>query len=234
MANQDPRMRILEMIENDQLTAEQGIRLLQDLPVEGQPEAMTPEAVTPETLKLGAETPAIPGPDGAREGTPAAVERPQGLPGQASPTLPVFTRWQSWWLLPLGIGVAFTVFGALLMYWILLTSGANFWFFFSILPLLFGVLVMVFSWQNRDAPWLHLRVSDGTGTGARRFALSFPLPVRLGAWFLRLAGPHVNGLQGAGLETLLANLDGAISPQQPIYIDYDDAEDGDHVEIYIG
>lgn len=228
------RMRILEMIENHQVTPEEGILLLQGLSAG---EELEKEDELPAVIDLdgdgrtqGEQTrPAAPAPPAA--GTPeGVVSRP---PEPASPSYPVLSRAWLWWAIPLGVGVLVTVSSALLMFRILETSGAGFWFFFSILPLLVGVAIMVLAIQSRGGPWLHLRVSEGAGSHATHFTLSIPLPMRLAGWFLRTAGPHIEGLKNANIEAILLAMEGSLGPENPFYIDVDD-EDGDHVEIYIG
>lgn len=232
------RMRILEMIENHQVTPEEGILLLQGLSA-GEELAEQDEFDQPATpavidldgdgraqgerTRLAAPAPAA--------GTPEEViSRP---PEPAGPSFPVLSHAWLWWAIPLGVGVLVTVSSALLMFRILETGGAGFWFFFSILPLLVGVAIMVLALQSRGGPWLHLRVSEGAGSRAAHFTLSIPLPMRLAGWFLRTAGPHIEGLKSANIEAILLAMEGSLGPENPFYIDVDD-EDGDHVEIYIG
>ncbi len=86
---------------------------------------------------------------------------------------------------PVWIGAAITVLGGLWMYWALQSRGLGFWFFCATIPFALGVIVLVIGAESRNARWLHLRIQQAPGERPQRIAFSFPLPIRLTAWFLR-------------------------------------------------
>ena len=83
---------------------------------------------------------------------------------------------------------------------------------------------------------LHIRVQRaGASTdGPRHIALSFPLPIRLTAWALRLAGPHIPQLKDSGIDELILALAETTSAESPLYVDVNEGEGGEHVHVYIG
>ena len=80
---------------------------------------------------------------------------------------------------------------------------------------------------------LHLRIREGGGSRAR-MALSFPLPLTLAAWALRLAQPFVPQLRDTGVDDLIIALRHSTAEGQPLVVDVQDDETGERVEIYIG
>jgi hypothetical protein len=65
-------------------------------------------------------------------------------------------------------------------------------------------------------------------------ALSFPLPLTLAAWALRLAQPFVPQLRDTGVDDLIIALRHSTAEGQPLVVDVQDDETGERVEIYIG
>jgi hypothetical protein len=98
-------------------------------------------------------------------------------------------------------------------------------------PMLLGLLIMLLAWWSRSARWLHLRISE---EGRRRIALSFPHPLSLAAWVLRLAQPFVPQLTETGVDDLPIALRDADIDDEALFIDVQDEEDGEHVQVYIG
>jgi hypothetical protein len=97
--------------------------------------------------------------------------------------------------------------------------------------MLLGLLIMLLAWWSRSARWLHLRISE---EGRRRIALSFPHPLSLAAWVLRLAQPFVPQLTETGVDDLPIALRDADIDDEALFIDVQDEEDGEHVQVYIG
>jgi hypothetical protein len=87
---------------------------------------------------------------------------------------PVIQKWKRWWLLPLGIGVGVTVFGAALMYSALNAWGLGFGVFFASLIFFGGVIIMALGGWARTARWVHVRVDTGKDEFPRHIAISFP------------------------------------------------------------
>jgi hypothetical protein len=91
--------------------------------------------------------------------------------------------------------------------------------------------IVLLAWWARNATWLHVRVSEG---GKRKVAFSFPVPLALAAWGIRVAQPFVPQLKETGVDDLIVALCDSTSRGEPFHIDVQDDEDGERVEVYIG
>ncbi len=166
---------------------------------------------------------------------PAVEREEQGgaLGGSASTADPLAVqrrRWARFWVYPLLVGGAVLILGSLVMALVYGTGAARGWLVCGWLPMIAGLLVMLLAWWTRRAKWLHVRVREG---GERKIALSFPLPLALAAWVLRLIGPFVPQLRETGVDELIMALRES-GRDEPISIDVQDDEDGEQVQLYIG
>jgi hypothetical protein len=280
------RLRVLEMIDEGTITAEEGLRLLQAFSAADE----TAEAADKlEFLAGSAENPAgeaeIPLPGGASTATPPSAGQTAGFttsqPGPTGPAadyssagLPANVRstveppaavlldavppptsqtsarqpattapgalpadalkWKRWWMVPVWIGVAITVFGGLFMYLAMRSSGIGFWFVCASTPFILGLVLIVLAWGSRKAPWLHLRVQQPPGEKPEKIAFSMPLPIRPAAWFLRTFGHWIPSLKEQSFDELILAVGDKTGPDNPLYIVVDEQETGEKVEIYIG
>lgn len=242
MAGEVERMRVLEMIESGQISAEDGLRLLRAME-NGSSEAAASEAL-PETIPPPASAQAAPEP-AARvylgEEDPVFVQEDENeevitiQAGDSANFLPEDAqKWKQWWVIPLWIGVAILISGGFLMYRATLGPGFGLWFLCASVPFLIGLVLIVLAVQSRTAPWLHLRVQQRPGERPQRIAISFPLPIRLGVWFFRVFGSMIPNLEETALDEVLLALGDTVSAENPIYIQADEGDDGEKVEIYIG
>jgi hypothetical protein len=239
------RLKILEMLEKGTISAEQAIDLLNSsssaasLPEESpQPEtgsfASTPvqPIAPPQVEPVAADLPGQSGP--AVFPTSAAEEKPpQAAEVTPDPFRDRAQAWRRWWWFPLWGGVGITLVGALLMYLAWDRSGFGFWFACTWFPFLFGVFVMALSWASRTARWLHVRIHRQPGDGPRNIAISFPLPLRLAAWFVRTFNVRVPKLERTSLDELILALEHT-TPDAPFFVEVQDDDDGERVEVYIG
>lgn len=226
MSEKNERIQILEMIESGVITAEDGARLLKAL-----------DADQPASDPLG-------GYDGTQEysGGDETAASPEGdsepVNGEVleAEFKPEIEKWKRWWIIPLWIGVGLTIIGSLLMLWVYQSTGFSFWFGCTWLPFLLGVAVIAMAWGSRSARWLHLRVQQEPGEWPRTIAFSFPLPLHFAAWFMRTFGkfiPQVNEI-GLDFDQLIEVFETSTNPETPFYIEVDDGEGGEKVQIYIG
>jgi hypothetical protein len=246
MSRENTRMYILEMIESGAINADEGIRLLQDLPIEDEAPNGTAIQLPPPIESTGGPQREPPEPVATQtDGTgPQAESEPpeaQAIEGEVMPDFPIpekTERWRSWWMIPFWVGVAITIASGGLLYWVVQAAGVGLGFFLALLPFLAGVTLMVITWQARTARWLHLRIHQKPGQSPQTIAISFPLPLRLASWFLRLFHGRLPSQMGqfdrASLETLIQSLEQSISSKTPFYMQMQDDEDGERVEIYIG
>jgi hypothetical protein len=139
-------------------------------------------------------------------------------------------------MVPMWAGIGVLLVGAVLMFAAYQAGGLGFWFACAALPFAAGVLIMALAAASRSARWLHVRVrtNQRTNDWPRNIVLSFPLPIRLTAWLLRLAGPYIPQLKNHGLDELILALAETTSSEAPLYVDVDEGEGGERVQVYIG
>jgi hypothetical protein len=204
MPGEAERMQILQMIEDGKVSAAEGLRLL-------------------DALGGGAEAADTPTPEAA---TASAAET-------AGPDVDL-DRWRRWWIIPMWIGIGILLVGALLMYGAYQAGGFGFWFGCATLPFIVGVIVMALAGFSQSARWLHIRVKTGQTEWPRNIAISFPLPIGLTAWFLRTFGSRIPKLRETGVDELIMALGEHTSAQTPLYINVDEGQGGEKVQVYIG
>jgi uncharacterized membrane protein len=250
MDNNSERMRILEMIENGEISAEQGLQMLaalqQEEPRQSPPAAERLQAVS--ELPAESAAPAEPASTGSVDAgvsTGATSPSPSDQTTRGEPLKPEvispeqrqdFARWKDYWTIPLWIGVSITILGAALISWAVQSGKIGFWFYCALLPVMFGVLLIAIGSWSRTARWLHVRVQQPPGEKPQRIAISFPLPVTLAIWFFRVFRHRIPGMENVpqNIDELLVSVRDSTSPENPLYIRVDDDEDGEQVEIFIG
>jgi len=212
MDDQNERLHVLELIENGQLSVDEGLRLLQ-------------------RLILGEDSP----PEKPESSTPRPAIDPETT-GQS----PEAKKFRRWWVIPLWIGVGITTLGGILMLWTNQASVSGFWLLCATIPFVLGVSVVFLAWLSRAVPWIHLRVGQGSGNWPPRIHLIFPIPVRLGGWLLRAFGRRIPGLERTSLDEILQAAEKTTGPDNPVFIQVNNSRraqsgsDGERVEIYIG
>lgn len=244
MVSESERKKILEMIEEGTITAEEGLTLLNALSESSSPE-IAPGVADREVVEIEENEPASFGSqqavfvdtqgfedDGAAETFNGEVEVMP--PAQAPPSAEEIEKWKRWWVVPLWIGAGITVVGGLLMYWAFARSGFGFWFACAWFPFLLGVAVLALAWGSRTSPWLHVRVHQAPGSTPQKIAISFPIPVRLTAWGLRTFGHHIPQMEGTSLDEVILALKDVARDGTPFFVDVDEGEDGERVQVFIG
>ena len=160
------------------------------------------------------------------------VEAPaEVLPPERKPPEPMETRWARFWIYPLMAGGAILLLGALVVGLVSITGGAWGWLLCGWPLLLSGLLILILALWSRRATWMHLRISEG---GKRKMAFSFPVPLGLASWAIRIAQPFVPQLQDTGVDEVILAVRDSASRGEPLFIDVQDDEDGERVELYIG
>lgn len=140
-------------------------------------------------------------------------------------------RWAKFWVYPMMAGGIALILGSLVIGMIYATGAALGWLVCGWLPMLLGLLVVFLALWSRQATWMHLRISEG---GQRKMAFSFPLPLTLAAWTIRIAEPFVPQLRETGVDDLILALRESASLGEPFSIDVQDDQEGERVELYIG
>lgn len=218
MSFEQARLDILDQIDAGRITAEEGLRRLAALNAGESWTAPEPSAPEPPPAAAAA-------PEPAPAAEPPAAEPPPDL-----------AHWRSWWRLPFAVGLALTVLSGGLLYWALRAADFRLtvWFFLALLPFGFSVAVLALAAASRSARWIHIRVNTGQTEWPRRITLSFPLPIRLTAWALRVFGPHLPQLKHTGVDELILALGESTSPHNPLYVEVDEGRSGEKVQVYIG
>jgi hypothetical protein len=74
----------------------------------------------------------------------------------------------------------------------------------------------------------------GARAWPRRIAISFPIPVRFTAWLVRTISPHVPQLRNTALDELILALNDPTSSKAPLYVDVAEGEGGERIQVYLG
>ena len=205
----EERRKILQMVQDGKISAEQAASLMRAL-----------EQDLAETEVEVIETAAGAGSEARNE---------------ASEFEQVKARARRFAMIPLWIGVFITIFSAWGMYSIQQNNGTNFWFFFLMVPLFLGVLLIALGAGAQSAKWLYVNVARRNAQdGPRNITLGFPLPLGLTAWILRNFGHHMRGMNNTNVDEIIQILDATGKSGAPLIINANDNEDGEHVQVYIG
>jgi hypothetical protein len=211
-------MQILRMIEEKRITPDEGVELLEALSA-GKEGGLAQFAATGEEvaamLLSPAETPVA---ESEWSEEPAALTVPADMP-----------NFRHVWLIPLAAGGVVSAVGLgsiLLIQW---ASPGSLFLLCGWTPLLAGLAIVLLAFWSRTARWLHVRIR-----GERRITLSFPLPLRLAGWILRLVRPYVPQLEKTGLDEVILSLDEGLASEGGFYVDVQDGEAGEQVQVYIG
>lgn len=203
------RLEILKKIEMGELSVDEGFRLLNQMEADQAAEAQEPVVEAPPE--------------------PAAPSDP--LVGEVEETtMPEFRRYRVWIWVMFGFFVLLTGISAWWMVsaWQRHPFGWGFWL--SWIPFLLGVLGMATSFNAR---WLHLRVRERKNGEWTNIRLSFPLPLGLATWVLKMNPKWMpQEMRDHNIGASLEDLDKSITRDQPFYLKVD--EDDEQVEIFIG
>jgi hypothetical protein len=161
-----------------------------------------------------------------------AAEAPvEVLPPEREAPEPMETRWARFWIYPMMAGGAILLLGALVVGLVSLAGGGWGWLLCGWPLLLTGLLVLVLALWSRRATLMHLRITE---EGKRKMAFSFPVPLGLAAWVVRIVQPFVPQLQDTGVDEVILAVRDSATRGEPLFIDVQNDEDGERVELYIG
>ena len=140
-------------------------------------------------------------------------------------------------LITLWVGVFITVISAWIIYSIQQNGGTSFWFYCMVLPLLVGVLLIALGAGGRSSRWLYVDVDRRNakdGDGPRHITLGFPLPLGFVAWFFRTFGSNFQGMSQGRVDGIIQMMNATRDSNEPLIINVDDSDDGEHVRVFIG
>ncbi len=251
MVSDSERTKILEMIESGTITAEEGLTLLNALTESSAQDegGLLPEDALSVTFEQGDISDEIPPAFPDEHGEPDAPEvethpeesvqfetQPVVLPTRpdAPEVREDIRKWKRWWVIPLWVGAAVTVIGGLLMFLAYNAGGFGFWFACTWFPFLLGVGILALAWSSRTAPWLHVRVHQAPGEKPQKIAISFPIPIRLTVWGLRTFGHRIPQMENTSLDEVILALKDVARDETPLFVDVDEGENGERVQVFIG
>lgn len=216
----EERKKILQMVEEGKISAEEAAKLMRTLDEDVDSEADEAEIEVIESR-------AAPGFESDASG------------GSRRPEAPEFdaikARARRFSLIPLWTGVFVTVFSAWIIYAIQQNAGVNFWFYCMTLPLMLGVLLIALGAGGRSSRWIYVDVDRRDakrGDGPRHITLGFPIPFGFVAWFFETFGHNINGMSKGKVEGIIQMMHATRESGEPLMINVDD--DDAHVQIYIG
>ena len=162
---------------------------------------------------------------------PAVIEpEPSAAQAAPMPRLQVPKGFSRFWLYPLWAGVGTVVLGAILLYAVYGARAGWGWAVCGWPLFALGVLVTMAAWWLRTARWVHVRVR-----GKEKVTISLPIPIQLTAWAVKIARPFVPQFKETGVDEVILGLGDALKEgNQPLYVDVNDDESGEHVQVYIG
>jgi len=212
MMSSEERRKILQMVEDGKISAEQAASLMRALEEDASGDSAEAEI---EVIEAG----------------PGFEDKKTDAPEFEA----VKARVRRFAMIPLWIGVAITVLSAWAIYSVQQSAGMNFWFFFLMIPLFIGILFIALGASGQSSRWLYVNVDRRNAQdGPRNITLGFPLPLGLTAWFLRTFGHNIQGLRNTNVDEIIQLLDATGKSGAPLIINASDNEDGEHVQVYIG
>jgi hypothetical protein len=204
----EERKKILEMVEEGKITAEQAASLMHALDADAETDSLETEPVT--------------GFDGGETSSGPEFER-------------VKARARAFAMIPLWIGVLIAVLSSWGIYSIQQNAGMNFWFFCLLFPLFLGVVLIVIGAGGPHSRWLYVNVDRRYAhDGPKNITLGFPLPLGLTSWFLRTFGQNIHGMKNTSVDDIIQFLDTTGESGGPFIVNVDNDEGGERVQVYIG
>jgi hypothetical protein len=207
----EERRKILQMVEEGKVTAQEAVDLMRALEMEEQEAAV--EVIDPGIASDFAEA----------EGSAPEFEQ-------------IKARARHFMLIPLWVGILVTVLSAWGIYEIQNDLGTNYWWICLLLPLFLGILFIVIGAGGRSSRWLYVNVDrQRAGDWPKNITLAFPLPLGLTAWFLRNFGHHIEGLRHTNVDDIIQILEATKKSEAPLIVNVDDDHGrGERVQVYIG
>jgi hypothetical protein len=209
----DERSKILKMIQEGKISAEDGLNLMKAM--EEQP---TIDETNQKTTSPSSSSPEVIDPP------PPAHD-----PGISE----TMNKARSLWMIPFWIGLAITMIGSWIMYSNMLPlSGFSGMFYCLGLPILIlGILIIMLGWSSKTSRWLFVSIDQEPGETPQRIRFGFPLPLGLASWFFRTFGNSINGIKNVPIEQMI---DALHDSSDPLVVNVDEGDNGEKVQVYIG
>ena len=140
-------------------------------------------------------------------------------------------------MIPLWVGIVFTVLSAWAMFSIqhAQRAGLNFWFFCMSMPFVLGVLLIAMGAGSRSARWLYVNVDRSRqNEWPKNITIALPLPLGLVSWLLKNFGSHIEGLKRTTVDEVIQAISMAKNISEPLIVHVDDSDNGEKVQVFIG
>jgi hypothetical protein len=204
----EERQKILQMVEEGKISAEQAASLMR--------------ALAEDTNSEGGEVLEV-GPAFSGEGN------------EAPEFEEVKRRARNFAMIPLWVGIFITALSAWGIVSVQRNAGMNFWFFCLIAPLFLGILLITLMAAGQNSKWLYVNVDRRNAQDwPRNITFGMPLPLGLAAWFLRTFGRYIRGMEYTNVDEIIQILDATGKSGAPLIVNANDNEDGENVQVYIG
>ncbi len=223
MTTSEERQQVLRMIADGKITPEEGSRLLAAL------SGGAPPALAESTASSGLA-------DDAPDPEEAGPQQQAYSPEQEviSPPPPIDAHLpdtRHWWQVPFWIGAALLGAGAFTLAGALSSSAVCLALLCGLPLLMAGILAVIVAWFARNGPWVHIRVkNDRPGEPNVKFSV----PLDLGVVAVRVAEPFVPQMRHTGVDDVILSMKDNVKKDQPLIIDVNDDEDGEHVQVIVG
>ena len=159
-------------------------------------------------------------------GETGETPKPSEAPDVPRPALVQWVWQGAFWT-----GIALLAIGGLLVGGVYADSLRVGWLAWGWIMFIFGVLVTLLGWWLQRAHWLSVRVKQSHGPN---ITIALPMPLTLAAWGLRIARPFSPDLEETKADELLMALRDEIAKGNPFYVEVNDEEKGEHVQVYFG
>jgi SHOCT-like domain len=216
----DEQKQILKMVEDGKITADEAMKLIRALN----------EASAEDEIEV-IETEA---PFGDDTGSGSEFEAANDLGADATPEFEeVKARARRYAMVPLGVGVVFTVLASYWLFVLVQSSNYGFWFACAWFPLLLGILLVALSAGGMNARWLYVNVEQEPGEWPQHITLGIPVPLGLLGWLLRNFGHYARDMDRQHVDDILTLLKAA-DAHGPLIVNVDEGDHGERVQVYIG
>ncbi len=201
----DERLKVLEQLESGELDFDQAMSELM-----GAAQASSAGGISSSP--------------GGTSSSPGATSSSSG----ATSSSPATRRWGHWWLLPFYFGVVAIGGG------IVLANQGGGWWLLAVPLLLGGAMLTILALASTRSPWLHVRVTNPARAWPKTIGISLPVPMRFAAWAVRTIGPFIPNLDEQAIAEMLMAFELGRMMDEPLHVEIDDGESGEHVEIFLG
>jgi len=206
---------IMDMVEQGQITAEEGLRLINAMGNQKD----TRESNETDSIVIAKK----------KEDYESASDTYQ--PSISPEEKHRLNQLKRWWILPFGVGLLITILGAVWMFNGYMNNGFRWGFWLAWIPFLLGIFILSVSFQTSHGVWVHVRVKQKPGERPQRIAISLPMPIGIIRWFFQNFGHRISGLKDQPVGQYVDILEN-LSAEEPFYVHID--EDGEEVEVFIG